>query len=334
VRSESGMGGNMNVRMILGFVACLLWAQACIAEEPFTALKYRWFEWYREFADEDLRYEEVTIDQTGKVTVEFRDHNGKTGTYQFQMNAHELDGLKSLAETSEFFSLPESEQIFPLEKGNITIEMVSKKRRRLLRNPYDDEIEPLLTAFRKITDQQRIVSEIGDGNFSSVWAVNNRDTLGVNVFSPRHLLEPLCKALPLSDDAEAGLTVVAWITTEEEWLGFVSASIRTLDNEKKLIWISTLSGHPFYADIPKSHAIVLRPYLTKFLKDRTAMSTPPDSMEEHCFSSVCHFLVSQEYVQAIPVLEVLAKEEVPQSSRRIRDSARLAADSLKNLKKR
>ncbi len=123
------------------------------------------------------------------------------------------------------------------------------------------------------------------------------------VLNPQALVEPL---RALVADAREGLTsaleALAWLLTEDQWLGFLWSQTAAGDPERTTRVLRVISDHPFYANIPKTHLRPVCVLLTQQLRaDLVKYAALP--RERHmAHQRAISLLGEQRHEDAIPAI--------------------------------
>lgn len=149
--------------------------------------------------------------------------------------------------------------------------------------------------------------ELNGDTYQAMVASSSRLS-GSKVYCPRLLIPPLKKNIAQCQERqklEWGLTGLAWLLTEDQWLGFVSLQLEQADPERKALLLGVLGSHPFYGNIPDSHARALLPLVTAVLDSFSELKGPIEPKTDESLGIVCQFIGAKKYDQSLTTLSRL-----------------------------
>ncbi|HEX8200936.1 MAG TPA: hypothetical protein VF590_10635 [Isosphaeraceae bacterium] len=291
----------MPIRTFLTLIAFAAAAPAPAADGP-PVLEYRWAGGHS-----PLKYAAVRVAADGKVTVRFEKQGHKPAAIEFALDPDEVAALRATARAARAFDHPEDGGTPLPDAGESTLTVARGNMSRTLRNPRGGDIELLTQAAWRLVNQGVLTHGLeARGDVYPVSVAASATAAGAKVYSPRLLAGPLKAFVGGCGDKqelEWGLSGLAWVVTEEQWLGFVAGQLEEADAARKPLLLSTLAGHPFYANIPDSHSDALLPLLATELD----VAGKPDGEAGEAMAAVCRFLGSRKYERAVPVLTRFAQ---------------------------
>jgi hypothetical protein len=254
-----------------------------------------------------LKSAAVRVATDGMVAVRFEKQGHKPAALEFALDPDEVAALRATARAARAFDHPEEGGTpFP-DDGDSTLTVACGKKSRTLRNPRGGDIEVLTQAAWRLINQGVLTHGLeARGDVYPVSVATSATSAGAKVYAPRLLAGPLKKFVGSCGDKqklEWGLSGLAWVVTEEQWLGFVADQLEKADAARKSLLLSVLAGHPFYANIPDSHSNALLPFLATELDVKIKL----DEAEGEAMAEVCRFLGSRKYAPAVLVLTRFAQ---------------------------
>ena len=133
---------------------------------------------------------------------------------------------------------------------------------------------------------------------------------GGKAYRPQLLADPLKQFIEKSTDRqklEWGLTGLAWILTQEQWLGYISTQVEKANADCEALLFGILGSHPFRSDIPETHIKIILPYLTHMIDSYVSTEKPIARKTDEALGILCQLIGAKNYEQALPTLRNLIK---------------------------
>lgn len=254
----------------------------------------------------NIKTAEVQVKDSGKVLVQYEKHGQKLIEYGFELDQDEVSALTSLVEIVNIFDHPANDTSITTDVDQSTLIVSMGDKRRALTYRYRPELDPLTQELWKLINQGIVIVELRTNvdTYQAMVASSPR-LAGSKVYCPRLLVEPLKSEIARCKDRqklEWGLTGLAWIVSEAQWLGFVSSQLADADLEHKTLILSVLGSHPFYDNIPPSHSNILLPLLTSVLDSFSNNKSTIESRTDESLGILCQFMGARKYGRCLPVL--------------------------------
>jgi len=259
-------GTNIIAAVLL--MGLLLTSQAAVDSMPL--IQYSWGGGLSNIRTADLR-----VDDTGKVLVKCvkQEQEQSPLQYEFTLDGDELAALTSLVQIVKFFDQPTNDTSFATDVGEFSLTVSLGNKRHTLNYRFRPELDPLTQALWKLIQQGIVTAELqSNGDTYQAMVASSSRLVGSKVYCPRLLVDPLKREIANCQDRqklEWGLTGLAWLVTEDQWLGFVSSQLIDAAAARKALLLGLLGSHPFYGNIPDTHALILLPLLTAVLDSFT-----------------------------------------------------------------
>jgi hypothetical protein len=292
------MNGTNIISAVL-LIGLLQTTQAAVDSMPL--IQYSWGGGLSNIKSADLR-----IHDTGKVLVKCVKQEQKPLEYEFTLDGDEVAALISLVQIVKFFDQPTNDTSFATDVGESSLTVSLGNNRRTLNYRFRPELDPLTQALWKLIQQGIVTAELQtNGDTYQAMVASSSRLVGSKVYCPRLLVDPLKKENARCQDRqklEWGLTGLAWLVTEDQWLGFVSSQLTDARAGRKALLLGVLGSHPFYGNIPDTHAHILLPLLTSLLDSFTGTKGPIEPKTDESLGIVCQFIGSKKYDRSLPTL--------------------------------
>jgi hypothetical protein len=290
----------MKRTLIIACMSISLLQASQAADEASLTIEYSWSAFHSQ-----IRTAEIHVQDNGGVTVKYVKQEQKAVEYRFALDENELAAITALVRAVNFFD-QQSDTAFPRRVGQSSLTVSLGKERRTLRYGHKPELAPLTQALWRLIQQGAVTTELETkGDTYGAMVASSPLSVGPKVYSPRLLVPPLKRTLGNCQDRQTlewGLTALAWLLTEDQWLGFVSSQLAEAGDDRKALLLGVLGSHPFYANIPDTHARILLPLLTTILdafaetKDRISPKT------DKAHATICQLLGLTKHEEGIPTL--------------------------------
>lgn len=242
--------------------------------------------------------------------------------------------LRTLIRSTEFFSQPAKDTSFATDTGESVLKINSEGSERTLTYHYRPQLSPLTQPIWKLITQafttKAIESDIDI--YTATGAVQPTHS-GMKVLQPEALKAPLMTYIRDHDDRQKvqwSLEALAWITTPEEYSGFVSIGIEAHRTRDTILTI--IGTHPFYGSIPDSHLQALCPIYLSYAKDFHSRLNQLSSAEKEALSDFTRLLGETRYEPAIPLLTQWFDDHIePYITTSLTPLAKMGSASLRSL---
>lgn len=289
----------MNIISAVLLMGLLQLTQA--TEDSMPLIEYSW-----SGGRSNIKTADVRIDDTGRVLVKCVKHEQPPLEYEFTLDGDEVAALRSLVQSVNFFDQPTSDTSFATDVGQSSLTVSLEKSRRTLNYRFRPELDPLTQSLWKLIQQGIVTAELQtNGNTYQAMVASSSRLVGSKVYCPRLLVDPLKKEISRCQDRqklEWGLTGLAWLVTENQWLGFVSSQLTDAGAARKALLLGVLGSHPFYGNIPDTHARILLPLLTSVIGSFTETEGHIEPKTDESLGVVCQFIGSKKYDRSLPTL--------------------------------
>lgn len=261
-----------------------------------------------------FRFTELLIQNDGSGGVKFQRGNTDKEEYSFKLNEYELEAIRTLVNTVDFFKQPDNDSRFATDTGQSSLRISLNGQNRELRFKYRPELNPLTICLNKLINQGIIFKDLENkGDVYSALGALSENLASAKVLQPEVFREPLIKFIDntnvrqkLLDSFEA----LSWIMTPEEWMGLLSKELNNVSEEKKIMLLEALSSHPFTGNISTAHRDMLSPLLLSYLR-LDYKDWPHFSKEKQtAYSNDIRFIGERRYKPAIPILMELLTEQI------------------------
>lgn len=254
----------------------------------------------------NIKIAEVRVEATGQVTVRYEKQAQRPSDYRFSLDEDELAALTSLVRVVRFFEQPASDTARVTDVGESSLTVNIGNDRRTLHYRFRQELDPLTRELWRMIQQGIVTSELETkGDVYQAMVASSPLLIGSKVYCPRLLVPSLKKNVAQCQDRQKlgwGLTALAWLQTEEQWLGFVSSQLANAAPERKALLLGVLGSHPFYDSIPDGHCRILLPLLTSVLDSFSEKKDRIDPATDEALGNVCQMIAAKKYDRSLPVL--------------------------------
>ncbi|MBN2181163.1 MAG: hypothetical protein JW715_04555 [Sedimentisphaerales bacterium] len=287
----------------------------CGEENNITASGSGEFLFFRqEGAFSPFKFVELSIKEDGYVVTTFDRGNTDKGEIRFYLNEYELEMIKTLVRTVDFFEQTDKGNKSAIDLGQSTLRVSLEEKKRELIFGARQELEPLTSCLRKIIHQGVVLSDLKNKGdvYSALGSVSNY-LASAKVLQPEVLQEPLEKFVENSNDRQKllwGIETLSWIMTPEEWMGFLSKELSDPKETRKALLLEALSSHPFTGNIPPIHRDMLCPLFLANLRSEYHDWSKFSKEKQQAYSQIIKFLGERRYTVAMPILLELYMEEI------------------------
>lgn len=297
------------------FIRCLFVISVLGAKTNINASESEEFIFFRqEGAFSPFIFIELAIRNDGSVITKFDRGSSDKGELSFNLNEYELEMLKTLVHTVDFFDRMDKGNKSVIDLGQSTLRISLEEQKRELIFGSRLELEPLTSCLRKIIHQGVVLSDLnykGDV-YSALGAVSNY-LASAKVLQSKILQEPLEKFVVNSNDRQKllwGIEALSWIMTPEEWMGFLSKELSDPKETRKALLLEALSSHPFTGNIPPIHRDMLCPLFLANLRSEYRNWSKFPKEKRQAYSQVIKFLGERRYTTAMPFFMELHTEQI------------------------
>ncbi len=268
----------------------------------------------QEGAFSPFKFIELSIRNDGSGITKFDRGNTDKDELPFNLNKYELEMLKTLVHTVDFFEQTDKGNKSAIDLGQSTLRISLEEQKRELIFDYRPELEPLISCLSKIIHQGVVLSDLNnkDDVYSALGAVSNY-LASTKVLQPKVLQKPLEKFIVNSNDRQKllwGSEALSWIMTPEEWMGFLSKELNDPNETRKALLLEALSSHPFTGNIPPIHRDMLCPLFLANLRFEHQNWSKLSNEKQQAYNEVIRFLGERRYTIAIPILMELYTEQI------------------------
>lgn len=313
------------IRRISALILILMLVGNAHAEDE-PLLTYHWHGGYSPY--KEIR---VTISKAGAVLVTGQKQGLPPIDYRTELSPEELGTLKTLVQSTEFFSQPERDTDFAIDVGETELTIHLKGQSKSLIYHSRPSLEPLENLIWKLITQASAIQaiECGGDIYSAIGAVIPTHA-GMKALQPGRLKVPLMLYVRGHDNKQKvqwALEALAWITTPEEFSGFISLGLEEETQRKTLL--SIIGTHPFYGNIPESHLRSLCPGYLRFVRDAHPRVGEISEIEKKALSDFTSLLGFTRYEPSIPMLkEWFEHHDQPYITTSLTPLAKMGAASL------
>jgi len=256
-----------------------------------------------------IRTANVCVRENGGVTVKYLKQEQKPVEYGFVLDTDEIAALTALVRTVKFFDQSAEAAAIATDVGISSLTVTVGKSRRALRFNSRQEFEPLTEALWRLVQQAIVTTELQEkGDTYQAMVASSPRLAGAKVYRPQLLVASLKRTVASCQERqklEWGLTALAWLLTEDQWLGVVSSLLAGGDDDRKALLLGVLGSHPFYGNIPDTHARILLPALTAMLDTFAETQDRLPAKTDEALGIVCQFLGAEKYDRCVPILTKL-----------------------------
>lgn len=308
------------VILILAFVASV-----AADDEPF--LTYDWGGGYSPY-----KQVRVIISSSGTATVTGEKQGLAPVDYRTELTPEEMAALRVLIRSTEFFSQPDQDTSFVTDVGEAVLTVHAEGKNRTLTYRYRPSLDPLIHSIWKLITQAIALQAIeSDGDiYTATGAVNPRHA-GAKALQPYALREPFMSYIRNHDNQQKvrwAFEALAWITTPEEYCGFVSLGIEDHHLKDKYLSVIGMLG----GNVPESHLHALCPVFLSFARDAHPRIADLNSTEKEALSGFTSLLGETRYQPAIPMLRQWFEEhDQPYITTSLTPLAKMGVNSLRTL---
>lgn len=266
-------------------------------EDPL--LTYEWRGGLSQYKEID-----VTISQAGEAKVVAHRHDLPALEYRTSLSVEEVAAIRTLVRSTGFFSHPAVvSRPGATDVGETKIAVHIGNQRNTVTFGYSPSLNPLVHAIEKLIAQASALQAIeSDGDiYTAIGAVIPLHA-GTKALQAVKLKEPLMRYIHAHDDGqkvEWALEALAWITTPEEYSGFISMGMEEPAQRGKILRI--IGTHPYCGNIPESHLAALCPVYLSFLRDAYPRLAELDRAEKESLLSFARLLGETRYAPAVPL---------------------------------
>ena len=245
----------------------------------------------------------VTILQSGEAKVTGQKHGLSPINYQTQLIPEELETLKVLIKSTEFFSQPEQDPLCVEDAGKKELTIQLDNQKKSLKYRYRPSMIPLNSFIWKLITQATAIEAIKHDGEIYIAAGTVRPTCaGMKTLQPSSLKPYFMSYLRKHNkrqNIEWVLEALAWITTPEEFCGFISLGLEDENQRKQLL---SIIGTPlFYGSIPESHLKSLCPIYLTFARNAYLRKDQLGKTEKQALSDFATLLGITKYKPSIPM---------------------------------
>jgi hypothetical protein len=248
----------------------------------------------------------VGIADDGATRVTIAKHSGPAVDYQTALSREELGALGALVASTEFFTRPATELDISPDTGQTTLTIsLPPQRPRTLSYRSCRDLDPLTAVLWKLVAQAEAVSALkADEDIYRATNVVKPTMAGAKALQPERLKEALGTYLRTHRDRQRvawALEALAFVTTEEEFSGFVALALK--EPQQREVFLTIVGSHPFVGNIPASHWQALCPTYLAFTREARARQEPLTDAEKQALSEFTQMLGETRYQPAIRVLK-------------------------------
>ncbi|MEY2537403.1 MAG: hypothetical protein QOG67_1143 [Verrucomicrobiota bacterium] len=221
--------------------------------EPF--LSYRWhggLSPYNEIA--------IGIESNGHAHVRSERLRSKPHEYDTELTKEELEALRTMVRSTDFFSQPEKDSEFATDVGETELTISQDSRTRKLTFGYRPALDPLCWFLRKLHTQAEAFRSLAEKDIYEVLTALAPNYASPKVLQPQRLKQPLMTYLiaeTSNQKIQWALEALATLTTPEEFAGFIA--------RQNFLEHGVL---PDYGNFPETHRLALCPLYLAFLKEK------------------------------------------------------------------
>jgi len=269
------------------------------------------------------KFVEVLIRNDGSGVATFERMNKENGKIPFQLDTDELETLKTLVLATDFFSQHTQDTRRIIDAGTCTlrISMNGEQHEIHFQQPYSP-IGPLTTFVWGLVHQGIAISDLEEQKDAhlALRKVSGHLAKWAKVIQPEALRKPLKKFVHKSEDHQQllwAIEALSWVTTPEEWMGFLSKELNSSKKSRKNFLLKALSSRSSYlsiGDIPRSHREILAPLFLRYLRLAHRNWSQFSKEKRQAYGSVIRFMGEQRYAISTPILVEMIRESYTDSA--------------------
>lgn len=256
-----------------------------------------------------IKWAELLIRNNGFGVTRFERKEKGSAEIPLQLDQDELEAMKTLIDATDFFSQKQGRVAYT-DVGWCTLRIsMNGKQHELHFDRIDPRLEPLTRFTWGLIRQSIAISDIKEQR-DVYWAKGTVKPYGrggqyPKAPQPKTLREPLKDFIRKSENRQQliwAIEALSSVTTEDEWMGFLSRELNSSKGARKILLLEALSSHPFTGNIPTSHHELLAPLFLKNLRLEYRNWPQFSKEKQQAYGSVIRFLGGQCYIAAIPIL--------------------------------
>ena len=252
----------------------------------------------------------VTILKTGITIVTGQKQSLSPIDYQTQLTPEELGALKVLIKSTEFFSQPEQDSLCVKDVGEKEFIIQLDKQKKSLKYRYRPSLVPLNSFIWKLITQATAIEAIKHDGDVYIAAGTVRPTCaGMKALQPSSLKPHLMSYIRKHDKWQKvkwALEALSWITTPEEFCGFISLGLE--EEKQRTQLLSIIGTHSFYGSVPVSHLKLLCPIYLTFARNAHLRVDQLNKTDRQALSDFTMILGITRYEPSIPMLKAWFEE--------------------------
>ena len=265
-------------------------------------LKYEWEGGHSPYSNI-----KITIENDGKTSVEIKKRQSPSYIYITTLSPEETAHLRSLIRATDFFSQPDKDNQFITDQGRSILFIKLDKKSRELKFSYKPSLSPLINCLHQLITQADVLQNLKkEGQAYNLLTAVSRRSSGPKLLQPYTAVEPLKSFIQKSNGSrnlERAIEALSWVTTPEEWAGFLSLRLENAEKEKHKQLIVILTSHPFYGNIPEAHLQAMCPIVLDYLQTNYDNYLKLSNEEQMAMYSALRIFAQCHYAPALPFLK-------------------------------
>ena len=260
------------------------------------------------------RFAEILIARNGAVLVKYaRNRSQKDSTAVFKLETNEIDALKALVSSVNFFDIASTDNVLVMDVGRSTLRVSLDGKQRELHYGDIPKVAPLTAFLWKLINQGRILNDFAETEeVYNVLSAVSGNTGPARILQPKIYREPLTVFISTSSNHQKltwAVEALAWITTPGEWGRILSNALENSEESHKDLLLTVLStpGLP----LPDSHAKVIPAILLKEVNRKAKAWAKLSKTQLKVYNSVVYQLGYSRYQPSVPTLIKLMQDPYP-----------------------